>query len=130
MYSRGRKVRRSPRFNVEAGALYRGSSPPEVFTPRAGKDTSGWPDNGLSTWTSKAAACVRNTKVQVLNPAMLAATPGMRLVPDPANPVHVFVTTESEDLLLEWAASRPTAEDAPHRLTVATQDAIEREDRC
>lgn len=49
--------------------LYRGGSDtPRNFTPRPGKDTDGYPDNGLSVFAELARACEGNRKAQALDP--------------------------------------------------------------
>lgn len=111
--------------------LYRGgSATQEALTPRPGSDTVGWPSNGLSTYTVKARACARSTKVQVLSPALLATVPGLQLAPDPGDPSHIFLQGNTGALHDEWAASRDSAVSPEHQLTTGVRSSILRTEPC
>lgn len=115
----------------DSGLLYRGgSTTQEALTPRPGNDTVGWPANGLSTYTVKARACARSTKVQVLSPALLAAVPGLQLSPDPGDPSHIFLQGNTAALHDEWAGSRDSSVSPEHSLTTGVRSSILRTEPC
>lgn len=97
--------------------LYRGGSrTPRNFTPRPGKDTDGYPDNGLSVFAELARACEGNRKAQALDPGLIAAAASrhLRLAADPGDGDHFFLQADSEELHLDWSATRDTATGADH----------------
>lgn len=109
--------------------LYRGGSAGQKsLTPRPVNDTEGYPRNGLSTYYVKAKACVSNDRVQVLDPLQLAAVDGLALTVDSGDATHVFLQGDTEELHLEWAATRDETEE--HRLTTGVRGAILRSERC
>lgn len=101
-----------------------GSSTNQSLTPRPVKDVDGYPQNGLSTWLTQPEACIGQTKGSALSVDLLSAAPGLRLQSDERKPSHVFVQGATKAHHFEWAASRPAAELAPHRLTRLVEGSI------
>jgi RHS repeat-associated protein len=126
-----------PRPDSDNHSLFRRGNPtPAAVTPRPGYDTDNWPNNGVSTWDSLARACagqVKGAKVQVLATKRLAAIPGLAMVPDPGQAGKVFLSGQTRDLHLQWAATRPgliTGDGLPHPLTVAVYATRTGEKKC
>ncbi len=115
--------------------LYRsGANTDDNFTPRPGIDTTNpnWPQNGLSTYSVKAKACVNQTKVQVLDRTRLPGDPGLMLKPANADPEHIFITPTDaaggQARLDQWAATRKTSTLDPFTTAVKYSDVGE--ERC
>jgi RHS repeat-associated protein len=98
------------------------------WTPRPGADTDGWPQNGLSFYTSAERAIEKamenpNAK-KVPNvwrvPAdEVEAIPGLMIVVDAGDETHWFVTGVLPTILEEWANTRATAAERPSTWTAA-----------
>jgi hypothetical protein len=81
-----------------------GNNTGKNFTPRPGKDTSGYPMNGLSTYKYPRGC---NDKCQILDVDILESRPGMlALQLDPKDPLHVFIQAVTQEYHDDWAASR------------------------
>lgn len=109
--------------------LFRGGSSGNVnFTPRPGADTTGFPISGLSVDDTLYAACFSGVspqkKAQGLSWPAVLQVPNLAVQPDPGRVGHYFVRADTESLHEEWAASRATAQTAPHRLTTGLQGTI------
>ena len=115
--------------------LYRaGSGTNMSFTPRVTADTTGWPQNGLSTYTVKAKACREQTRVQVLERTRLPGDPGLQLVADSGDATHIFITPTTgaggQARLDQWAATRLNAELDPDPFTTAVKNARVGQENC
>ena len=92
------------------------------WTPRPG-DVEGWPQNGLSFWTTPEAAILNgnSNKTKKVSVSQVESIPGLQAVPDldPAKLGHWFVTGVTEGILRDWASTRDTAVSAPSPWTVA-----------
>jgi Tol biopolymer transport system component len=111
------------------------------FTPRYPEDTVGYPDNGLTTWTSAKRACdkkleslielgrdhnkalrdVRREKVWQLDRGKLATIGGLADPhQDPADDTHYFLRANTETAHIEWAKTSDDPDlndETQHQLT-------------
>ncbi|MEY2471928.1 MAG: hypothetical protein QOK28_1257 [Actinomycetota bacterium] len=111
--------------------LFRGGSSSNTnLTPRLGKDTDGWPQNGLSTYFNPARACRGQSKVQILSVDRLHVVPGLMLQNDYADLDHVFLEGATKQTHLEWARSRDNAASNPHALTVGAVASVAGQQFC
>src|SRR5881409_1575558 len=81
----------------------------------------GYPDNGLTTWMSKALACrppegKPQEVARQFDVGLLVAhrKDGLRMWPASDFPGHVYLQGDTEALHIEWANSRPFANQSPH----------------
>ncbi|OWY60818.1 hypothetical protein B7486_67125, partial [cyanobacterium TDX16] len=63
----------------------------------------------------------RRGRLQILNEAILQAVPGLRVVRDAGDPVHVFLQALTRSAHVRWADTKSTADQAHHPLSVAIQ---------
>ncbi len=121
--------------------LYRsGAITEDNFTPRPWNDTTdldtgdpNWPQNGLSTFSVKAKACLpAQAKVRMLDRTRLPGDPGLMLEPDNADPEHIFITPTDaaggQARLDQWAATRKTSTLDP--FTTAARHSGVGEEKC
>ena len=93
----------------------------QSLTPRPGKDTDGYPANGLSTYVYPNKC---SPKCVVLSVDVLEAErSSISLAPDFKDPLHVFIQGTSNAKHLAWAANRDLAAASDPR-TRAVQSAI------
>jgi RHS repeat-associated protein len=103
--------------------LFRSASgSPQSLTPRPGKDTDGYPANGLSTYVYPNKC---SPKCVVLSVDILEAHRSLiSLAPDFKDPLHVFIQGTSNAEHLAWAANRESAADSDLRTGAVTSAII------
>jgi hypothetical protein len=100
-----KRPKRLPRIADSKRVLFRGgNNTGKNFTPRPGKDTDGYPLNGLSTYKYPRNC---NPKCQILDVDLLEDDFGLvALQSDPKDPLHVFIRGVTQGYHMDWAASR------------------------
>jgi RHS repeat-associated protein len=102
-----------------------GSSSLLNLTPRPRIDVEGYPNNGLSTYTTLVDACAGTAKkAQRIVVDLLGQVEGLQLAPDSNNPRHIFLRADTEEAHEQWAATRERADELRHRLSVGIEAAI------
>lgn len=138
-----RRRLRSPSTEQQpAPVLWRGDNFTDSnLTPRplsqTPNDVVDYPDNGLSTFNSLAAACGTTNKYAVrLDFAQLLAIPELNVRPDPTKPGHYFLQGFDYERHVQWANTRPAltgvgeANADPITISVENTATVSRKDAC
>jgi hypothetical protein len=80
------------------------------FTPRPGKDTDGYPSNGLSTYTFPHQCRMKCILLDLDRLQALVSI--VQMARDPKDPTHVFLRAVEKNFHVDWSNSRDSEEEA------------------
>jgi RHS repeat-associated protein len=105
----------------DSDIVFRGSARTyNNLTPTPGKDTIGWPLNGLSTYSDLTKACgATNRKAQGFSLKMIRGLGVFLVTPDPKEPGHYYFAATTMDRHDEWSLSKDAVRNDPQNRDIA-----------